>query len=261
MIKAALTEEEHYRLRALEPDWPGIHAEIGAERFYPLQKTACNLIGTMGAISQREYASIAQQIASLQDTIELYEQGLDLPLGFTSIEAVYKRLEELKEKAYAINDLVGKTGIESQFEESLRGFFGKKIFEVDPKGCFIRELPGGSPPIGGKQVVLSISNELQQFAETLLIQDEKGRTGRSIGVDPADKMRKIQKQPWIKGGAIVAMDPRTGEILALASHPRFDPNDFIPSSNPEQKSTKQAKVSRWLESDRFIGLFSMATNL
>ncbi|MES2273126.1 MAG: penicillin-binding transpeptidase domain-containing protein, partial [Chlamydiota bacterium] len=255
IVKAAISEEEHYRLRMLEHDFPGVHAEIAAERFYPLQKTACSLIGTMGAISQKEYTSIANEIVSLQEAVQLYEQGLDNTsvLGFDSIEAVYERLKELKEKAYAINDLIGKTGIEYQLEEDLRGFFGKKIFEVDQKGCFLRELPGGRPAVGGKQVVLSISTELQQFAESLLAQDEKGREGRSIGLDPADQTRKIQKQPWIKGGAIVAMDPNTGEVLALASHPRFDPNDFIPSANPQLKSRKQLQICRWLENERFIG--------
>jgi cell division protein FtsI/penicillin-binding protein 2 len=60
------------------------------------------------------------------------------------------------------------------------------------------------------------------------------------------------KQPWIKGGSIVALDPRTGEVLALASTPRFDPNDFIPSSNPDTLNEKRQKVHRWLENERAI---------
>ena len=38
------------------------------------------------------------------------------------------------------------------------------------------------------------------------------------------------KQPWIKGGAIIALEPHTGEVLAMASYPRIDPNDFIPDN-------------------------------
>jgi cell division protein FtsI/penicillin-binding protein 2 len=216
LLKEKLTEEEHYRLRMLEKDWVGIHAEIASTRFYPQGKTACEIVGTMGAISQKEYAAIAQEMSELMvDPVQNYE-----------------RLAELKEKAYAMNDWVGKSGIEAQCEEDLRGFFGKKTFEVDQKGRFRRELLGREP-IGGKQVVLSISSELQQFAESLLAQDDKTRDGRSRDL----------KQPWIKGGAIVALDPKTGEVLALASHPRFDPNDFI---------AKNKEVHRWLENDSFI---------
>lgn len=231
IIKNSLTEEEHYRLRMLEKDWPGIYAEIGSNRYYPQGRTACNIIGSLGAISQKEFTSIAQEMSDLQINQDLFDFQES------------NRLSELKEKAYAINDLIGKTGIEAQFEEKLRGFFGKKTFEVNQKGCFVREI-ANKEAIPGQQVVLSISSELQQFAESLLAQDEKTRDGRSLGFDPVDKTRKALKQPWMKGGAIVALDPKTGEVLALASYPRFDPNDFI--------AGKTKQVNRWLETERFI---------
>lgn len=240
IVKAGLSEEEHYRLRMLEKDWPGIYAEIGSIRSYPQGKAGCNLIGTMGAISQKEYSAIAQEMSEIQITADLFDLG-DM-----------ERLAELKEKAYAINDLVGKTGIEAQFEEELRGFFGKKTFEVDQKGRFVREI-AGKEATPGKQLVLTISSELQQFAESLLTQNERTRDGRSLGFDPVDKTRKAQKQPWIKGGAIAVLDPKTGEVLALASHPRFDPNDFIFAGNSIFNDGKARQVNRWLENDRFIG--------
>ncbi len=247
LIKSRLTEEEHYRLKGLEKDWPGIHAETAAERFYPLQKTASHILGTMGAISQKKYGEIVEELSILQEAVLSHEQGLAsaLPQGYSSFESACARLKELKEKAYTLNDSVGKSGIEAQYEEELRGFFGKKTFEVDQKGRFVRELPGGAAPVPGQQVVLTISAELQQFAEELLAVSEKEQEGRSLGVDPTDKKRKSLKQPWIKGGAIVALDPNSGEVLALASFPRFDPNDFIKHSNQ--------KVSRWLENERYIG--------
>lgn len=239
IIKARLREEEHYRLRMLEKDWPGIYAEISSIRSYPQGKTGCNLIGTMGAISQKEYSAIAQEMSELQiaaDSLELEDQ---------------ERLTELKEKAYAINDLVGKTGIEAQYEEELRGFFGKKIFEVDQKGRFVREI-AGKEATPGKQLILSISSELQQFAESLLTRDERTRDGKSGWFDPVEKIRKNQKQPWIKGGAIAVLDPKTGEVLALASHPRFDPNDFIFTGNSIFNDGQTRQVNRWLENERFI---------
>ena len=255
ILKRGISEEEHYRLRMLERDWLGVHAEIAAERFYPQGKTASEIVGTMGAINQKEFNAVAQEISFLQEAVEQYELrgGAETPPpGWDSFDAVYRRLAELKEKAYALNDLVGKTGIEGWFEEDLRGFFGKTSFEIDQKGRQLRKLPGGKEQIAGRQIVLSISAELQQFAESLLIQSEKMREGRSLGVDPQDKKKKVQKQPWIKGGAIVALDPNTGEILALASYPRFDPNDFIPSGEDALRRNKQIDVCRWLENDRFI---------
>ncbi|MBM3183715.1 MAG: hypothetical protein FJZ64_00195, partial [Chlamydiae bacterium] len=244
ILKSKISEGEYYTLKGMEKDFPGIFAEIGSERFYPLHKVGCHILGTVGPISQKKYTEIIEESAELQEIIRSYEEEeiVSLPKGYTSIEEVYNRLSEIKEKAYTLNDFVGKSGIEAEFEESLRGFFGKNRLEMDQKGRIVREIPGGKIPIAGQQVTLSISAELQQFAEELLAQNEKFREGRSVGVDPLDKQRKVQKQPWIKGGAIVAIDPKSGEVLALASFPRFDPNDFV---------QKTKRVYTWLENENF----------
>ena len=234
VLKSRITEEQYYRLKALERDWPGLYAEIGGERFYPMGKTGCHVIGMMGAISQKKYAEMAEELGMLKEITSLLEQGeaAILPKGYTSIAQVYQRLYLLKEKAYALSDHVGIGGIEAQFEEELRGFFGKKIFETDQKGRLLRELPGGKEPIAGRKLTLSISAELQQFAEELLIKNEEDLD-----------LRMKEKKPWIRGGAIVALDPATGEVLALASVPRFDPNDFI------QK--KRERLCEWLENEAY----------
>ncbi|MDE3045352.1 MAG: hypothetical protein KGJ02_01715 [Verrucomicrobiota bacterium] len=255
LLKTHLTEEEHYRLALLEKDWLGIHAEIASERFYPRGKAGASLIGSMGSISSKEYWAIAEELSMLEKMVEEWEQGqgVALPAGYSSFEAAVRRLQELREKAYAIQDLVGKSGIEGQFEQLLRGFYGKKIFEIDQKGRSLRGLPRGKEAIPGQQITLSLSIELQEFAEGLLAQDEAWRESRTLATDPTTKEKKTLKQPWIRGGAIVALDPKTGEVIALASTPRFDSNDFIPSSNPVIQSAKQRNIHRWLESDRFIG--------
>jgi cell division protein FtsI/penicillin-binding protein 2 len=248
ILKANLEEKEFYRLKMLEKDWPGLYAEIGSERHYPQGKVGCHLLGMLGSISQKQYMAIAEEIHKLQDILTSFETlGTLTPLeGYDSIEEVYERLDTLKDKAYTLNDKVGKSGIEGQFEEDLRGLSGIKILEVDNQGKPLRELPNSKQPVPGKKITLSISSELQQFAEELLIQSEKDRDRRSLGIDPADQIRKEQKQPWIKGGSIVAIDPKTGEILALASYPRFDPNDFSSKSN-------SSKGFRYLENEQTIG--------
>jgi cell division protein FtsI/penicillin-binding protein 2 len=230
-IKDNLSEEQYYRLKLLEKDWLGIYVEKTYKRVYPQGKTGSDIIGYMGAINDKEHLAIAQEIKELKTYLEEREEGGTplLPKGFNSPIEARERLKELKEKAYTINDIVGKAGIEAAFEEQLRGFYTKKLYEVDRLGTVLRELPGTRKAISGQRVILSISSELQEFAESLLASNEEHGT--------------LPQTPWIKGGAIVAMHPKTGEILALASSPRFDPNDFI---------TKGPSLLQWIENETYI---------
>lgn len=250
VIKEGLTEREYYRIRMLQKDWIGMEAGRMSQRVYPLGKTACDVVGYMGAINSSEYIRIAEEIQELQGYIKKRELGeiVFLPPGYENPLEVRSRLKALQEKAYTINDQVGKAGIEGFFDEMLRGLHGKKMYEIDPKGNILRELPGGKKGVSGQRVFLAISAELQQYAEELLAQHESLR-------DIKDRNGVIipGKTPWIKGGAIVAMDPKTGEVLALASYPRFDPNDFSSDKRLEVKKEKQKSVCRWLENETHIG--------
>ena len=119
-------------------------------------------------------------------------------LGYTQpiTEDEYKNLAE---KGYKIRDRIGRIGVEAAYESHLRGKWGGQMLEVNAMGEVQRYL-GDRPSKAGKDLTLTIDLDLQQAAEQAL----------------ADK----------RGGAIVAMDPRTGAILALASKPNFDPNFF-----------------------------------
>src|SRR5581483_3609199 len=248
ILKEDLTEEEYYHLKLMEKDWVGIRAEKGSKRYYPLGKVGADVIGYMGAISSKEYYAIAEELKTLQTYLSQRESGevAVLPKGFQNPLEVRERLKALQEKAYTINDLVGKMGIESTFDVDLRGYAGKKTYEVDTKGNFLRELPGGRKGVPGQRLLLSISSELQEYAEQLLIENESIRESRHNTGDPN------LTTPWIKGGAIVALDPKTGEVIALASYPRMDPNDFIPSRIPEIRASKQAAMMKWLENEAYI---------
>lgn len=249
ILKEDLSEEEYYRLKLMEKDWVGIRAERGSKRYYPLGKIGSDVIGYMGAISSKEYYAIAEELKTLQTYLSERESGEPavLPKGFQNPLEVRERLKTLQEKAYTINDLVGKMGVESAFDADLRGYAGKKTYEVDTKGNFLRELPGGRKGVSGQRLLLSISSELQEYAEQLLISNETVRESRHSNGDPN------LGTPWIKGGAIVAFDPKTGEVISLASYPRMDPNDFIPSRIPEVRASKQAAVIKWLENETYIG--------
>jgi len=254
VIKDELTEEEYYRLKMMEKDWPGILIRHVPKRFYPNGRVAGDIIGYMGAINRVEYEKILHEMQALEQIIQ--EDDDDristlMPEIRTRAQAE-NRLKVLEAKAYSLNDFVGKTGVESKYEESLRGFYGKKIYYSDSRGNYLREMPGSNPPITGRRVLLTISAELQEYAETLLAQNEDVRIVRRSPLTQIKKTIIANKHPWIKGGAIIAMDPKNGEILALASFPRFDPNDFISSANPEIRKQKQPKIYRWLETEGYI---------
>ncbi|MFV0340152.1 MAG: penicillin-binding transpeptidase domain-containing protein [Parachlamydiaceae bacterium] len=248
VLKEELSEDEYAKLKILEKDWPGLQIATYSKREYPKGKCGCDIVGYLGAISREEYEKILTELKGLKAFLYDDENsGVEpLPEGYPSRSEVLSRVRELEELAYTAQDLVGKTGIEMLFEEELRGYQGKKSYYTDSKGNLLKELPGGKSPIPGKRILLSISQELQEYAEKLLAQNEEIRVTRSTA---HGKKVKNQKQPWIKGGGIVAMDPNTGEIVALATYPRFDPNDFIPSAKAEEKAQKLGKIRQWFESE------------
>lgn len=254
VIKEDVSEQEYYRLRMLEKDWLGIHVQRTPRRHYPQGKVGGDIIGYMGAINRQEYEALINESRGLEAYIEAVEAGevLPLPEGRSSMDDVRRRLKDLKELAYTINDSIGKSGIEGRFENVLRGYQGKRSYYSDARGNFLRELPGTREPLAGKRLLLTISSELQEYAEQLLVQNESIRQTRLCRLDGVKQTILALKQPWIKGGAIVAMDPKTGEVVAMASLPRFDPNDFIASGNVEISRQKQANVHKWLESDSYI---------
>jgi len=254
VIKEDISEKEYYRLKMMEKDWLGIHVQQLPRRYYPKGKVAADIIGYMGAINRQEYEAITYEIKVLGNYIKEWEAGEDppLPLGMKSPDQALSRLKDLEEHAYTINDYVGKTGIEGRFEQHLRGFHGKKSYYSDARGNFLRELPGSREPLSGQRFLLTISSELQEYAEQLLAQNERIRQSRLSRVDTARQVVASLKQSWIKGGGIAVMDPRSGDLLALASYPRFDPNDFIVSGNPEISKKKRSNIQRWFESELYL---------
>ena len=247
VIKENITEEQYYKLRMLEKEWIGVHAQMSTKRFYPQEKTGCDIVGYLGSISRKHYQQIADEMTTLQAYIRAREKNEKpfLPPGFYDPIQVRERLAEIQEKSYTIHDLVGKAGLESFYEEELRGSYGKKIYEVAVDGSFLRELPGSRKATSGRSLTLSISAELQAFAEQLLSAAE--------GPKHPDQPTLVIDEEWMKGSALIAMDPKTGEVIAMASYPRFNPNDFIPSKEPEERKIKDLSVNKWLENEDYIG--------
>jgi cell division protein FtsI/penicillin-binding protein 2 len=250
VLKANLSEKAYYRLKIKEKDFPGLLVERIPKRYYPYGRTGSHIIGYLGPIQKEQHQRQVAEIRTLSEYVKQIEQGLeaddyDLPEGVSSFGEAKRRLSFLLERAYALNDNVGIVGVEAQFEDELRGYLGKKLYFSDAKGNFVRTMPGARPALSGKRLLLSISIELQDFAERLLALSEVDREKSSL-------KRRVQKketlkEPWMRGGAIVAIDPNNGEVLALASYPRFDPNDFIKRGVEENKN----QVLRWIENEAF----------
>ena len=104
------------------------------------------------------------------------------------------------EGAYTVGDMVGKKGIEQTYDAELRGRDGERVVVVDSRGQLLEEY-GRHPAVAGRNMTLAIDLDLQQEAARWL-----------------DGPEKV--------GAVVAMDPRNGEILALVSAPSYNPNLF-----------------------------------
>jgi penicillin-binding protein 2 len=127
--------------------------------------------------------------------------------------------EQLDQRQYAgINpgDKIGQAGVEAAFDKYLRGVPGLRRLRVDSLGTPRSGITPLSDARPGNDVTLTIDAELQQAAETALAHGiQIARNSECYGCWNAN------------GGAIVALDAHTGEILALASNPTFDPNVFV----------------------------------
>jgi penicillin-binding protein 2 len=163
------------------------------------------LIRIARGISPEQVTALAEYSGELQgvqvdaEAVRSYPNG-DLAshvLGYTG-EMSDKELAQHKSEGYRLGDVIGQMGIEAAFEPLLRGEWGGQQVEVDGAGQVVRIL-GQKPTQPGKDVTLTIDLELQKVAEAAL---------------------------GNRKGAIVAIDPANGAILALASRPGFDPNLF-----------------------------------
>ncbi|HWV36332.1 MAG TPA: penicillin-binding transpeptidase domain-containing protein, partial [Thermomicrobiales bacterium] len=128
---------------------------------------------------------------------------------------------------YALNDLIGKAGLESALEDELRGKKGMRSVERDANGVEVRTIPGSeTKPIPGKNVKLTIDLELQNAAgKALQEQIEKA----AVAKDKYNKEHRKGKKPWAipNAGTVVAIDPRNGEVLAMVSYPYYDNSLFV----------------------------------
>jgi len=128
--------------------------------------------------------------------------------GYAS-EISPKQLEKQIGDYYKQGDVVGSSSLESHYENYLRGVKGYRFITVDVKGREIGNLNDGKndiPPINGADLILGMDKELQEYADALMKD---------------------------KRGAVIAVDPRNGEILCFVSKPDFDLSLFSGKTDPK----------------------------
>jgi penicillin-binding protein 2 len=115
-------------------------------------------------------------------------------------------LKQIDSAEYAGTSLIGKLGVEGAYEQQLHGKPGFREIEVNAAGRPVEKQGGYAsklntrPPVAGEDLILGMDVKVQRVAEEALVG---------------------------KRGSVVALDPKTGDIIALASTPGFDPNDFV----------------------------------
>jgi penicillin-binding protein 2 len=197
------------------------------------------LAGILGIDSQEIDQKIAQQkrlyepvkiatMVPLEVVTRIEEQRLELPGVVIDIEPLREypngnllahvmgyvrqineeQLAENKDKGYKLGDNYGQTGLENTYEQYLRGQDGGRQVEVDSMARPVRDL-GIKEPVPGSNLVLTIDQRVQKVAEESLVRASQQAVKEGFGE--------------AKAGAAVALDVRSGAVLAMASYPTYDP--------------------------------------
>lgn len=196
-------------------DFPGINIAVEPVRQYKNGTLASHILGYASKISDDEYQS--------------------------------------RKDTYTQNDIIGKAGIESLFEEYLKGKNGIKQIDMAVDGTTTAE-ETAQEAVSGSNVVLTIDSKLQQITEQAL----------------ADNIAKIKNGGFGKaydtrGGACVVMNVKTGEVLAMASCPDYNPQSFANGISNEEwnnynNNTEHPLVNKCIQSAYEPGsIFKMVT--
>ncbi len=153
-------------------EFPGIEIEVNPLRVYPFGAAGAQVLGYVG------------------------EAGPDD--------------KDANGNPYTTAQLIGRTGLESQYNEFLEGKPGMKTVEVNASGQPVRYV-AGNPAMTGNSVRLTLDATLQKAAEDAMVEQVKNLL--AAGVSPT-------------GASAVAVDPNSGAILAMANWPSYDPNRF-----------------------------------
>ena len=182
-----------------QDDFPGVRIETKSVRVYPYGSSAAHLLGYMGRIDQKELKS----------------------------RNAHWNVDDPNAKIYLNDDDIGKTGVELMFEHELHGTPGVEVYEVDRNQRVIRLREDLSrAPVAGNNLKLNIDIDVQKLVENELVRGLQ--TARDAEPEPKKNPTDPDPpEPKASAGSAVLLDPMTGAVLAMASYPTYDPNDFV----------------------------------
>jgi penicillin-binding protein 2 len=157
------------------PDLPGVDVVVETQRTYATGALLAHILGYVGPVD-----------------------GDELP--------------DLREDGYLPDDLIGRAGIESVYEDVLRGEYGLQLVERDAAGRRVQVVSTQSQPVAGSSLRLTIDTREQELAQKALLWG--------------------MKAAGLKRGVIIVMNPQNGEILAMVSQPSYDNNVFSGGISP-----------------------------
>lgn len=170
-------------------DMPGVNIEVEPIRNYPNDNMAAHILGYLSKISDSDRATYNS------------ENG-------------YKR-----------SDLIGKSGIERKYEKDLKGSDGAKYVEIDVYGRLVNTLKVDKPQ-KGKNIYLTIDKDLQRVAEQSLEKALKKIQVAGTYDSEFGDYKYRDRFENATSGAVVALDVKSGEVLAMANYPDYNPNLF-----------------------------------
>ena len=205
-IASGISEQSVIELEEYADSLPGVKVERQSVRYYPNGKTACHVLGYMGRISESQK-------------------------------------KEYIEKGYSSTDLIGKEGIESHYESVLKGIPGTETVEVNAQGEEVARLDS-TEPVPGKDVTLTIDLNLQQVTENAILEAITQIQRGGVFKSKYGNYGYSKSYPNCTAGAAVAVEVKTGQVLALASYPGYDPNLFAQGISSEDWNSLQSENPR-----------------
>ena len=222
-VMARLIEE--YQLEDYAPAWQrilgGIHYQMEQEAFSNVNNfTLAENVSDKTVATVKEHSLTLPGVEIAQTSVRSYTDGTILPhvLGRVGkITAEMWRVTDengqvtypLRDKGYAMNDVIGISGLESAYEDELRGQDGVETITRDSDGVII-DTSVTTEPQPGKTVMLTINREFQKAVDEALARNVQ-QIAATYNVDAS-------------AGAVVVIDVKTGAILACSNYPSYDQN-------------------------------------
>ena len=177
-----------------------------------------------------EHRDLFRGVDYILDSVRQYPEGKLAAhlLGYLG-EVSPEQLRREPFKGYQPGNTVGKSGVEAIYERYLHGVNGTRELQVNAQGRVLDDNFNVRQPVPGDTLILSIDRRIQQLSERSL----------ALGLDVAHGVYDEVSGRYLQatGGAVIVMNPKNGQVLALASSPSYDPAIFLGGLNGKEAAT------------------------